>query len=319
MESNKGNELRQEYILRINTVQDYIEKNINKVFSLEELSAISGFSKYHFHRIFGSIVNETLYNYINRLKLEKAASYLLHAPHKTITQIAMDFGFADSAMFARSFKKHYGVSATEYRTTYSKNIQTKSKIRKAKKVLPTYNDDDITNKLRRSKMEIECKVDIVNIEEMTVVYLRHLGTYAEFGEKFHDMISRLAAWGFAQGVMIEGTTKLLTIYHDNPEITQDDRRRTSVCISVPKDTKVNGEFGKMAVPEGKYAIGHFVIDDDAAARQHANAWEYLYGQWLPQSGYQPGDGPNFEIYLNDPSTHPEKKRFIDIYLPVKPL
>ncbi len=319
MDSNKGSKLRQEYISRINIVQDYIEKNINKVFSLEEISSVSGFSKYHFHRVFTSIVNETLYNYINRLKLEKSASYLLHAPDKTITQIALDFGFTDSAMFARSFKKHYGISATEYRKIYSNSNKTKSKIRKAKIALPLYNDVNITNKGRRNEMEIKCKVDIVDIKEMTVVYLRHVGTYAEFGAKFQDMISRLIAWGFAQGVMIEGETKLLTIYHDNPEITQDDKRRTSVCISVPKETKASGEFGNMVISGGKYAIGHFVIDNDMAAEQHAGAWEYLYGQWLPQSGYQPGDGPNFEIYLNDPSTHPEKKHFIDIYLPIKPL
>ncbi len=97
--------LRQEYISRMNLVQDYIEKNIGNVFTLEELSAVSGFSKYHFHRLFGSIVNETLYSYIVRQRLERSLSALLYTPKKSITEIALDFGFSDSAMFARSFKK----------------------------------------------------------------------------------------------------------------------------------------------------------------------------------------------------------------------
>ncbi|MFS1512732.1 AraC family transcriptional regulator [Chengkuizengella sp. SCS-71B] len=316
MDSTKSPLLHQEYVSRINLVQDYIERNINNVFTLEELSAISGFSKYHFHRIFGSIMNETLYNYINRQKLEKAASFLLHAPHKTITEIALDLCFANSAMFARSFKKYYGMSATEYRLTYSKKSQMNSKIRKVNNAPPRYNEIDKTNDWRQKKMKLECKVDIVDVEELTVIYLRHVGPYSEFGKVFQSMLGRLLTWASAKGIVNDKGIKLLTIYHDNHEITNEDKLRTSVCMAVPKDTIVDGELGKMAIPAGKYAIGHFAIDN---GEQHGDAWKYLYGEWLPNSGYQPDDGASFEMYLNDPNTHPEKKHFIDIYLPVKPL
>ncbi|MDP5274255.1 AraC family transcriptional regulator [Chengkuizengella axinellae] len=316
MDRNKSPLVHQEYISRINLVQDYIEKNINTVITLDDLSTISGFSKYHFHRIFGSIMNETLYHYINRLKLEKAASYLLHAPHKTITDIALDLCFANSAMFARSFKKRYGMSATEYRLTYSKKRQTESKNRKVPNVPAGYNKDDKTNDWRHNKMKMECKVDVVDCEEMTVIYLRHVGAYSEFGKVFQNMLGRLITWASAKGIVNHGGIKLLTIYHDNHEITNEDRLRTSVCMAVPKDTTVDGEFGKMSIPAGKYAIGHFSINN---GEQHGHAWRYLYGEWLPNSGYQPDDGASFEKYLNDPNTHPEKKHLIDIYLPVKPL
>ncbi len=85
---------------------------------------------------------------------------------------------------------------------------------------------------------------------------------------------------------------------------------------MPKDMKVEGDIGKMSIPEGQYAIGHFVTD---TAEQHGDAWKYLFGEWFPESGYQPGDGPIFEMYMNDPNTHPKNKHFIDIYLPVKPM
>lgn len=306
--------LLQEYISRINLVQDYIEKNINKAFTLEELSDVSGFSKYHFHRIFGSVMNETLYNYINRQKLEKAANYLLHLPDKSITEIALDLSFTDSAIFARSFKKYYGMSATEYRLSYSKNSKTESKIRKANNIPPIYNESTI-NDWRNSNMKMECKVEVTDVREMTIMYLRHVGSYAEFGEVFHDMIGKLITYSSARG-LVNGEIKLIAIYHDNHEITEEDKLRTSLCIEVPKDTKVDGEFGIMDLPAGKYAIGHFVLYN---GEQHSNAWKYLYGEWLPDSGYQPDDGPSFEIYLNDPNTDPDNKHIIDIYLPVKPL
>lgn len=308
MDQNKGDVMHQEYMSRINIVQDYIDHNISKAFTLEELSHVSGFSKYHFHRIFAGMMNETLYHFINRQKLEKAANCLLYIPYRSVTDIALDFGFADSAMFARSFKKHYGMSATEYRNAYRKN-------RKAVKPLSAYNEGN-TNDWRKNNMKVDCKVEVVDIPELTVVYLRHVGSYAELGEKFQDMIGRLFAWGSSHRVMQPGVTKLLTVYHDNPEFTEDDKRRTSICLTVPEDTQPDGDFGKTTIPAGKYAIGHFSLYN---GEQHSQAWQYFYGEWLPSSGYQPDDGAIFEEYVNDPNTHPENKHLIDIYLPIKPM
>ncbi len=45
----------------------------------------------------------------------------------------------------------------------------------------------------------------------------------------------------------------------------------------------------------------------------------MYGNWLPESGYQCDDRSCFEMYLNKPDEHPEGKHIIDIYIPVKPL
>ncbi|WP_081792060.1 GyrI-like domain-containing protein [Caldalkalibacillus mannanilyticus] len=48
-------------------------------------------------------------------------------------------------------------------------------------------------------------------------------------------------------------------------------------------------------------------------------WKKVYGEWLPNSGLQPDDGYVFEMYMNNPNTHPTKKHILDIYLPVKSL
>jgi AraC family transcriptional regulator len=71
----------------------------------------------------------------------------------------------------------------------------------------------------------------------------------------------------------------------------------------------------MEIPGGKYAVAKFEI----LPNQYADAWNMVYGGWLPQSGYQPDDRPCFELYLNDPKTHPEGKHIFEIYAPVKPL
>ncbi|HPQ41968.1 MAG TPA: GyrI-like domain-containing protein [bacterium] len=40
---------------------------------------------------------------------------------------------------------------------------------------------------------------------------------------------------------------------------------------------------------------------------------------MPDSGWQPDDRPCFELCLNNPATHPERKHIVDICIPVKPL
>lgn len=59
-----------EYLSRIYKVQDYIEINYFKNTSVEQLAKIAGFSKYHFNRIFKSVLNESISQYVNRIRIE---------------------------------------------------------------------------------------------------------------------------------------------------------------------------------------------------------------------------------------------------------
>jgi AraC family transcriptional regulator len=105
----------------------------------------------------------------------------------------------------------------------------------------------------------------------------------------------------------------LCVYQDDPEVAAGEKLRLSVCVTVPQDTKVEGEIGKMSIPGGKYASAHFEI----AGHEFQKAWDYMFGEWLPKSGYQPDDRPSYELCLNNPAEHPQHKHSIDIYLPVK--
>jgi AraC family transcriptional regulator len=108
---------------------------------------------------------------------------------------------------------------------------------------------------------------------------------------------------------------MLTIYHDSPEITEEEKLRISVCMTVPEGTEVFGDIGLMKMPAGRYAVAEFYIDME----QIGDAWSSLFGGWLPESGYQCADGPCYELYLNNPEEDPEGKHHFSINVPVKPL
>jgi AraC family transcriptional regulator len=46
------------------------------------------------------------------------------------------------------------------------------------------------------------------------------------------------------------------------------------------------------------------------------AYQWLYGEWLVQSGAQPADAPVFEEYLNSPRDTAPNDLLTDIHLPL---
>ena len=60
----------QTYRQRIQAVQRFIQEHLDEELPLERLARVAHFSPFHFHRIFRSLVGESLHAYIRRLRLE---------------------------------------------------------------------------------------------------------------------------------------------------------------------------------------------------------------------------------------------------------
>jgi len=328
---NKEN-LNREYLLdeyksRINRVIDYIDQNIDKNLTLDELAKVANFSRFHFNRIFHSFIGEALFQFIQRLRIEKAAYLLLTNRRNSITEIAYECGFSNSAVFARSFKDHFNMTASLWRKTKTidKSNMGKSKRNfhiyfgnQRKELLPSaiYIEYRDKSQIWRTRMENKSQtVEVKGLPEMTVAYVRHIGPYKGDASLFERLSERLFKWAGPRNLISFPETKFLIVYHDDPEITAPDRLRLSVCITVPEDTEVDGEIGKMTIPAGKYALARFELTPS----DYQEAWDWVYGTWLPQSGFVPDDRPCFELYPPESLAHPEGKIIVDICVPVKPL
>ena len=310
---------QKQYTQRINKVLDYIEANLAKELTLEELANVACFSPYHFHRIFSSFLKEPLGAFIKRIRLEKAASYLLARNDRTVTEIALDVGFSSSATFARAFKKFFGVSASQWRVGEGQNSKKCKKNGKGSKasIQSSFYLDSGSGKMKwRIEMSgMKTEVEVRDFEDMQIAYVRYVGPYQKDCQLFERLFGKLCSWAGPRGLINPPHSKFLTVYHDCPEITEDAKLRISVAVTVPEETRADGEISRMKVTGGKYAVGRFEL----TAEQYGEAWEAMYGGWLPDSGYQPDDKPALEIYLNSPDEHPEKKHIVEVCIPVKPL
>src|SRR5437899_7989877 len=111
---NQKTQANSKYAQRIDRVIDYLRGNLDRQVKLEELAKVACFSEFHFHRIFSAVSGETLNNFTNRLRLEKAAR-LLRYSEQSLTDIALDCGFSSSATFSRAFLSGYDTSPSQFR------------------------------------------------------------------------------------------------------------------------------------------------------------------------------------------------------------
>lgn len=269
-----------DYIYRINKVMDYIEDNISTELSLDKLASEANFSKFHFHRIFSAITGEKLSEFIWRVRIERAACNLVFKQNESITDIALFYGFANSQIFSRRFKQRFNMTATEYR--------------KKNKVL-NYSKKIIDSKSLENEITFESgelpKVKISDFEETKLLYVRYTGSYAMSEEVFINLYNKLFNWVGNRNIVID-TFRLYIIYHDHPETTNENKLRISMCLPIKDEIKTGGEIGSTSLKTGKHMFATFKIK----TYEFQKAWDWIYRNWLPNSGYEPTNNPAFEYY-----------------------
>jgi len=108
-----------DYADRINRAINFVLNNLDRPIRLEQVARVACFSPFHFHRIFRSLIGESLNEFVKRVRLERALAMMSRKIWKTkrhlsLTDIAFATGFNSSADFARSFKGRYGVPPSRF-------------------------------------------------------------------------------------------------------------------------------------------------------------------------------------------------------------
>ncbi len=308
----------------INRVIDFIEHNLNEELSLDQIARFAGLSDSHFHKIFTRSMKETPGHFIQRLRIERAASLLVQHPTRSVTDIAYSCGFSSSASFTRTFREYFTVTPSGWRDPDVRNsVKTKRYAYLLREMKTDNKQIRIDARYIGSSSQLGwtvyrdgrvfSQIAIEHFRETQIAYVRHIGPYMMNQQLFRSLYMRLYTWAVPRKLVNAGS-KLFNIYHDDPFITGHDRLRLSIGIEVPSGTETGGDISSMILEEGDYAAASFEIDPD----DYLGAWSLMFSDWFPQSGYACKEGLSFEIPLQDPGEHPEGKHCIKIYIPVMP-
>jgi AraC family transcriptional regulator len=307
---------RREYARRLNLALDFIDAHLGDEITLGRLASVACFSPYHFHRLFTALVGEPPAEYVRRLRLEKAAVLLAANPVVTVTGIAQACGFSTSALFCRLFKVRFGMPPTAWRDGGAEKRKNRQQVRKKGKdpaSRPGYDGRERTSAGRKS-MTKPPTVKIEDMPPLRVAYVKHMKGYedsAGIGEAFETLF----AWAGPRGFM-GPEARVLGVSLDDPDVTPKDKCRYYASVAVNDRAEADGRVGLMTLRAGKYAVARFAGGADVFKKAYA----FMYGEWLPKSGWQPDNAPAFESYVGEPSGTERKPRFVfDLFVPVKPL
>ncbi len=103
----------------IKKAQEFIEKNIDEKFTVEELAEKIALGRRSFERRFKKATNNSVLEYIQRVKIE-AAKRNIETSRKNITEVMFEVGYTDTKAFRNTFKKVTGLTPLEYRKRYNK-------------------------------------------------------------------------------------------------------------------------------------------------------------------------------------------------------
>lgn len=115
---NVREQKQKEYIHKFNQLISYIDDHITENIDIDSIAESTGFSKYHFLRLFKQYTGNTFADYINLRKLKKSEE-LLERSALSIGEISTASGFSSISTFNRIFKQYKGCSPTEYRAIHS--------------------------------------------------------------------------------------------------------------------------------------------------------------------------------------------------------
>jgi transcriptional regulator GlxA family with amidase domain len=103
----------------ITKIQEYIEAHYQEKITVEDLSDKFGIGRRTLERRFKKATNNTVIEYIQRVKIE-ASKKELEVGRKTVSEVMYDVGYTDNKAFRDVFKKIAGLSPLDYRNRYNK-------------------------------------------------------------------------------------------------------------------------------------------------------------------------------------------------------
>ena len=93
-------------------VAEFIDRNIGRELSTEEISEYCGYSVGHFCRLFKKCFNRSFKEYLNICRIENAKALLGTTP--TFSEVYKAVGFNNANHFSNTFKRYEGVTPSEY-------------------------------------------------------------------------------------------------------------------------------------------------------------------------------------------------------------
>ena len=277
-----------EWIERLNEAMGYMEEHLPDEIDMEKLGKIACCSSYHFQRMFTYMAGVPLSEYIRRRKMSLAAVDLQGKDRKII-DVAAKYGYSSPTAFNRAFQSVHGIAPSAVK---NEGVSVKS--------FPP----------------IQFKITVKGVEEMnyrieTKDAFRITGVSVPLNKDIEKNFAVIPSkW---QEIAMDGTLQKLIGMMDTEPMgvlgvsTCNDTEPWRYYIAV--STKKTGEdLEEYMVPAATWAI----FPGEGTNQSIQELERRIVTEWLPTSGYEYGNAPDVEVYLNP---DPQNAKY-EVWIPV---
>lgn len=269
--------------IQIQYVLDYIEVHLKNELDIKTLAQVSGYSEYHFIRVFRKYVGLTPADYIRKRRISEIV-LSIGKTKRPISDIAFEYGFNSKENFTRAFKNEHNILPTEWKTS---------------------------NCSLRLFMPFEFK----KVNPKPSVAMKYVEGFSLTAYQFNNKFPP-NCWNIYNAENRSVTLSGGDVVEDFGAMIWDDRKK---CLRYYIGIKTDFAKGDTSnTIQLKINAGLYAIFETPPAGQHnfvntiRETWNWIYGDWLPSSGYFRADGFEFESYIEI-----SKKYIEQIYIPIK--
>lgn len=273
------------YHQRMDRVAEHISANLDGPIDLLILAEVANLSSYHFHRIYHAIAGETVAATIKRLRMQRAVTDLVQSG-RSIKEIAARSGYHDVSVFSRVFKQTYGIPPAQYRSQGSHQ----------------------RFQVLEQRAALNGEVRLLELPALYGVGVEHRGSYLQIARGFNVLFR----WAQSHGAM-DQVSHVVGIYPDDPFAVPETQLRSTAALMLGTEVAFKAPLESTTISAGMHAV----LRHQGPYADMRLAYQGLYGEWLPRSGFWVNNAPVFEIYLNHPKDTAPRDLLVDICLPIR--
>lgn len=279
-----------DWIERLNESMNYIEEHITEELDYTEAAKCACCSVYHFQRMFAYMAGVPLSEYIRRRRMSLAAADLLNNSDEKIVAIALKYGYSSPTAFNRAFQSVHGAAP--------------SAVRRGGCSVKAY-------------PPVSFKITVKGAEEMEYrIEKKEAFRIVGVSQPLHREIEKNFAvvpqmWEKAAS---DGTVpKLAGMMNQQPMgllgvSACGDAEEWRYFIAVSSTQPIDESLEEYEVPASTWAI----FSGSGTNRSIQELEQRIVTEWLPSSGYEYGNVPDIEVYLNP---DPNNAQF-EVWIPV---
>ncbi|MEK5234694.1 helix-turn-helix domain-containing protein [Paenibacillus sp. FSL L8-0470] len=298
---------------------DHIEAELKSPLSVTALSRRTGYSLYHFIRLFQAITGITPGDYIARRKITEAAKDLKRWPERSFQDIALDYHFNDYETFTRAFKRLLHTTPTQVRNKRNNPLLP---------LLHRLHEQDLLH----LPVVQGTPPQIVKLDEITLKgpIVNVIADYSVISEAWSQLFTRVPSLHgrrlperyyqvgyWADDFENSGASYICACeLYPQPEISgrhQYAVTQTAYRHSASEQAQLSADFPVYTLPAATYLkFIHKGLSKDVSY-----TYKYIYETWLPKSEYRLSLPYEFEYYGEQYLGPDDKDSISEIYVPLE--